>query len=417
MADLPVEEVADRFKSAGIAYAFDRGLLNSLEFSESVSRLLDREFDIATVRRAWCAVIGAVDTEMIRAVLPLAQQKRLLLASNTDVIHWPLVRDKLAAVGLKAPAVLSFQLGLRKPSREFFNAVVARYSGAKGETGYIDDQAVNVDAAREAGLHATIHIAVSSSVEWIHSHFRAGELSLRGPQRNWIVLAFNPCWAEHCVQIKIEGRAMTKRLVWTEKDVANVCGAEFAARTYLEQRDVRDYLERVANGSNIQRACEVGAGYGRLTVVLNEFCDHTVAFEREPALAVKGSYLHPTIEFRLVDSLSVLPAQNDEFDVALSFTVLQHLTDSFTKEVLIELRRIVREGGYVLLCEESNDHYLDGDPSQQETVFTIGRSVERYKEWLSPLRLVDLSARHIERCPVGPEVGMYMLFRKWPEPG
>jgi hypothetical protein len=66
--------------------------------------------------------------------------------------------------------------------------------------------------------------------------------------------------------------------------------------------------------------------------------------------------------------------------VALCFTVLQHLSDSFAEGVLIELKRIVREGGYVLLCEESNDHYLSGDPCHPEAVFTIGRSAERYKE-------------------------------------
>jgi 2-polyprenyl-3-methyl-5-hydroxy-6-metoxy-1,4-benzoquinol methylase len=205
---------------------------------------------------------------------------------------------------------------------------------------------------------------------------------------------------------------MPVRAVWTEDDVTNVCGAEFTARTYLEQRDVRNYMNRITNNVRIQRACDLGAGYGRLSIVLEEFCDHVVAFEREPALVATGSYLHPTIDYRLVNSLDSLPAQDEEFDVVLSFTVLQHLTDSFAAEVLARLTRIVRPGGYILLCEESNDHYVCGNPSQQESVFTIGRSAERYKGWLSPLRLVDLSPRRIERCPVGPEVGMYMLFRK-----
>lgn len=205
------------------------------------------------------------------------------------------------------------------------------------------------------------------------------------------------------------------RTLWTEGNIANVCDAEFAARTYLEQRDVRSYLTVIASNLHLRHVCDVGAGYDRLSVIRREFCDHVVAFEREPALVAKGSYLHPTIEFRHVDSLGSLMAQDEEFSMALSFTVLQHLTDSLAENVLRELERIVSPGGYVLLCEESNDQFLAGDPAEQDSRFTIGRSIECYSEWLSSLRLVDLSPRCLERRPVGRELGMYMLFRKSPK--
>jgi FMN phosphatase YigB (HAD superfamily) len=95
----------------------------------------------------------------------------LLMASNTDAIHWPLVRRRLAAVGIKAPAVLSFQLGLAKPAVDFFEAIMSRYVNFPGPVGYIDDQVINVKAALEVGLRATIHTTAACSIQWIRDSF------------------------------------------------------------------------------------------------------------------------------------------------------------------------------------------------------------------------------------------------------
>jgi SAM-dependent methyltransferase len=204
-----------------------------------------------------------------------------------------------------------------------------------------------------------------------------------------------------------------QRSVWEERDVTNVAGAEFAARTYIEQLDVRRYLARIVSDGNIHHVCDVGAGYGRLTPVLKEFCDHVVAFEREPALVEKGSFLHPTIEYRMVESLAALPAGDAEFDFALVFTVLQHLGDSPAERAVAELRRVIQPGGYILVCEETNDSYVYGDLAEEHSAFTIGRSVEQYKKWMSPFTLIRRTPRRTERCPVGPEFGQYLLFRRY----
>jgi HAD superfamily hydrolase (TIGR01509 family) len=167
LANLSPRDVTDRFQSTDINGAFDRGLLNPQEFAESVSRLLECQLGIEAAKHAWRAVIGKIDVEMARAVRPLARQERLLLASNTDTIHWPIVHNRLAAAGIVAPAVLSFKLGITKPSADFFKVIMRKYHVTPGQAGFIDDQAINVEAAREAGFQGIVHTTVASTTQWI----------------------------------------------------------------------------------------------------------------------------------------------------------------------------------------------------------------------------------------------------------
>ena len=198
---------------------------------------------------------------------------------------------------------------------------------------------------------------------------------------------------------------------WTVDEIVDVEGPEFTVRTYTEQAGVRRYLEQIARREPLHQVCDVGAGYGRMCLVLNEFCDHVVAFERDKDLAGKGRFLQPEVEFRDVVSLEELPATDGEFDFALVFTVLQHMTHQAAAATLAEIRRIIRVGGHVLLCEESDETYIDGDPNDHTRYFTFGRSADRYEAWMAPFELVDKSPRIIERGYSRPNVGDYLLFR------
>src|SRR5215471_8491943 len=112
-------------------------------------------------------------------------------------------------------------------------------------------------------------------------------------------------------------RQNPRRVVWRHEHVVNVRDAAYTARTYLEHRDVRDFLTRIAGGRRSGAACEVGAGYGRMTVVLTEFFDDVTGFEREPSFVEEATSLLPAIRFERVESLTRLPASNERFDFVL----------------------------------------------------------------------------------------------------
>lgn len=203
---------------------------------------------------------------------------------------------------------------------------------------------------------------------------------------------------------------MSNRAEWTEDIVSNVTGAEYAARMYLEQADVRRYLAQASLDRSLGRACEIGAGYARLTPILKEFTHHVVAFEREQGLVEKGSFLHPSIEYRMTESLASLQAEDGEFEFGMFFTVLQHMSDADAVAALDEAKRVVSARGNILLCEDCGPDYDHDNSSIPGITFTLGRSIEQYKKWMKPWNLVEVSPRRVERTETRVEVGQYMFF-------
>jgi SAM-dependent methyltransferase len=202
-----------------------------------------------------------------------------------------------------------------------------------------------------------------------------------------------------------------RRLIWQPEHVVNASGAAFAARTYLEQTDVRQMLSHVAGEVKVAAACEVGAGFGRMTVVLTEFAHHVVGLEREHHLVAEARRLWPAIGFAQVETLASLPIGTATCDLVLSFTVLQHLRETVVADAVKEITRILKPGGHVLACEET-DPTVGGDADESREIFTQGRPVSGYAQLFPDLELLDTRPRRVERTYPSADVGTYMLFRK-----
>ena len=165
----------------------------------------------------------------------------------------------------------------------------------------------------------------------------------------------------------------TRRAQWRPEHVVDVDLAASAARTYYEHRDLRRILADALSGGRVPAACELGAGFGRMTPLLAEVADHVVGFEREPELAAKAKAFYPTIEFHQVEALGRLPAPDAAFALGLTFTVLQHVTDAELPEVTDELRRVLRPGALLVTCEETDRSITSGDVDNRLGMCTIGR--------------------------------------------
>jgi SAM-dependent methyltransferase len=200
------------------------------------------------------------------------------------------------------------------------------------------------------------------------------------------------------------------RLVWTPHEVVDVDGPRAMLRAYLEQRDVRELCASTGTSGQLAAACDVGCGFGRLTPVLTEFARQVVGFERETGLLRIARSLQPSIDFRAIDSLVRLPADDACFNLGLVFTVLQHVPVPEVRAVIDELRRITTPDGHLLLCEETDAALEAGDRAHAHLGYTCGRPVTTYAAWLAPWKLVATKRRSIEPDYPRPDVGTYMLF-------
>jgi SAM-dependent methyltransferase len=202
------------------------------------------------------------------------------------------------------------------------------------------------------------------------------------------------------------------RKVWTVTDVTDVFGPSAILRSYIEQRDVRRYLQRAAAVAPIACAVDVGCGYGRLTPVLTELAPRVIGCEREASLLALARPLQPNVTFIETATLQQLPVDTGAADFVMAFTVLQHMNDAAAIAVIAEIRRIVRMGGFVLLCEETDTSLEAGDAERADLGYTRGRSVEWYAAQMSGFRLQTTSVREIEPGYPRPDVGTYMFFTR-----
>ena len=94
---------------------------------------------------------------------------------------------------------------------------------------------------------------------------------------------------------------------WTAAMVSDTDIPAAAIRNYLEQSLVRQVLGEVTKGDKFGAIADVGAGYGRLSCVLQEFSDNVFAIEREAELRRIGNSLNPNVVFLPVETLSNIP--------------------------------------------------------------------------------------------------------------
>ncbi len=76
------------------------------------------------------------------------------LLSNTNALHYDFIRERYAFPGLVRGAILSHELGLRKPDPAIYRKALELSATAPEETVFVDDLKPNVEAARRLGLRA-----------------------------------------------------------------------------------------------------------------------------------------------------------------------------------------------------------------------------------------------------------------------
>jgi SAM-dependent methyltransferase len=197
---------------------------------------------------------------------------------------------------------------------------------------------------------------------------------------------------------------------WHFNNVVDVPGPAHIIRAYLEQRDLRAILRLVLDSRPIPTACDIGSGYGRMSLVLSEFAAQVIGFERQPEILQQAKKLIPSVQFRPIEKITTLPANDNAFQLALTFTVLQHLSDSEVKLVAKEIQRLLTPGGHLVICEETDPGHHEGEFEKPDDMFTIGRTTQTYEEIFSPMRFIHTQKRVNEPGYPRPDVGTYMVF-------
>lgn len=167
------------------------------------------------------------------------------------------------------------------------------------------------------------------------------------------------------------------------------------SHNYLQYWDGRDYenaaermaISRLLKGKHFKHAADIGGGYGRLCVFLEDYADKvTLAEPSQQQLDIGKEFLkdHPEIDMKLTQA-DDLKFKDGELDLITVIRVMHHLPDPRTE--FNELARVLSNDGYLIL-EVANyahgrnrvKHALKGQPLPHDPVDIRSEENKREEE-------------------------------------
>ena len=156
-----ITELLDPCHQKGIYGDMEAGILSPERFRELIlaeSRPGSRPED---VDRAMGALLARMQPGTVSLVKDLATRYPLYLLSNNNPISMRrthvIFQENGLGPGTFRDEFISCDMGLLKPSLPIYREAVRRIGLPAGEILFVDDNAANVDGAREAGLEARLY--------------------------------------------------------------------------------------------------------------------------------------------------------------------------------------------------------------------------------------------------------------------
>jgi glucose-1-phosphatase len=148
-----VEEIPRQIAKTGLVEPLEKGLIEPRDFVRRLSEALELRLEYEDFCRAWSSIFyGQLLADTF--LESIAARYRMLLLSNTNAIHWEMIRENYPMIRHFHDCILSFEVHSMKPEAEIFQAAVERAGCRAEECFFTDDLADNVQAARREGMDA-----------------------------------------------------------------------------------------------------------------------------------------------------------------------------------------------------------------------------------------------------------------------
>jgi putative hydrolase of the HAD superfamily len=154
LAGCSVEDVPARIRATGLVAPFERGEIEPEPFVRELCTALGLEITHQEFCEWWSSIFLAEPLIPEALLQDLGRRHRLLALSNTNAIHFGMVKEAYPLLRHFDGFVLSHEVGAAKPDAKIYATAIARSECRAEECFFIDDLAVNVDAARSHGMDA-----------------------------------------------------------------------------------------------------------------------------------------------------------------------------------------------------------------------------------------------------------------------
>jgi putative hydrolase of the HAD superfamily len=127
-----------------------------------------------SIKAAWCAILGDFAVEKLRCLRNLRSRGyRVFLLSNTNAIHWEVIKEKLRAAEGREPVdyfdgvYLSFEMHACKPDAAIFEQLLDAERIDAVEAMFFDDSRDNCAAAASLGIATYVMERNGRLPEWL----------------------------------------------------------------------------------------------------------------------------------------------------------------------------------------------------------------------------------------------------------
>jgi HAD superfamily hydrolase (TIGR01509 family) len=149
-----VEDVSSRIRATGLVTPFERGEIEPEPFVRELSAALNLNITYSEFCNWWSSIFLKPALVSEALLENLRSRHRLLTLSNTNAIHFAMVMEAYPLLRHFDGYVLSYQVGAAKPEAKIYREAIAQAQCEPVECFFIDDLAVNVEAARTHGMDA-----------------------------------------------------------------------------------------------------------------------------------------------------------------------------------------------------------------------------------------------------------------------
>jgi len=154
LCSCPVTEITSKLRSTDLVRRFETGQLAAEPFVSELSALLGLKTTYSEFCDLWTSVFSEDTLVPESLIAGLRGRHRMLVLSNTNPIHFSMLRAQYGLFRHFDDFVLSYEVGAMKPDAQIYQEAIQRAGCRPVECFFTDDIAINVEAARNNGMDA-----------------------------------------------------------------------------------------------------------------------------------------------------------------------------------------------------------------------------------------------------------------------
>jgi putative hydrolase of the HAD superfamily len=149
-----VDELWRRWLGSPIVRLYETGRVDTVEFADGVIA----EFSLPVTREGFLNEFATWARTPYPGARPLLEDLAgrcpVGCLSNTNPVHWKRVVNEMGLIDCMTVCLASHETGLLKPDPEAYAEAARRIGSRAGNILFLDDNAINVAAARQSGMVA-----------------------------------------------------------------------------------------------------------------------------------------------------------------------------------------------------------------------------------------------------------------------